>query len=189
MRRKKKLFLLISICVFLGCAGCREKETSGMQLEEAEVVETQAKEEVEDSTIFVYVCGAVCEEGVYELEAGSRVYEAIALAGGFAENAEKSAVNQAELLKDEERLYVPSREEVESGQTERDGLSSENGKVNLNTAGKEELMTLSGIGEAKAESIIRYREQQGRFWSIEEIKQIEGIKDGVFEKIKDKITV
>lgn len=188
MHRKIRVFLLI-ICFVMSCAGCGRKKTPDIQLEEVDLEETKEEREEKKTSIFVYVCGAVLNEGVYELESGSRVYEAIEKAGGFRENAAVTAVNQAKLLEDEEQIYVPTVEEMEKQQTENGTAVGEAGKINLNTASKEELMTLTGIGAAKAESIIRYREQQGGFKSVEEIKQIEGIKDGVYEKIKDNITV
>ena len=137
--------------------------------------------------IYVYVCGAVIQTGVYELPQDSRVYEVIEKAGGFAENADISGINQAALLQDEEQIYVPAVGELE--QTSQNEGEEKSGKINLNTSTKEELMTLPGIGESKADSIIKYREEQGKFQSIEDIKQIEGIKDGVFQKIEDLITV
>lgn len=187
MRRKIRVFLMI-FCFALGISGCREKETADMQLVETEVENPDSDKE-KGKNIFVYVCGAVCNEGVYELEPDSRVYEAIEKAGGFTEKAAVTQINQAELLKDETQLYVPTVDEVENQKQETERDSSAAGKVNLNTASKEELMSLSGIGETKAESILRYREQHGRFQSIEEIQEIEGIKNGVFQKIKDKITI
>lgn len=129
------------------------------------------------------------QAGVYELQQDSRVYEAIQKAGGFAENADISEINQAALLQDEEQIYVPAAGEVDHSLKEAGEAGDASGKVNLNTATKEELITLAGIGESKADSIIKYREEHGKFQSIEDIKQIEGIKDGVFQKIKDLITV
>ena len=127
---------------------------------------------------------------VYELEQDSRVFEAIAKAGGLTENAAAEAVNQARVVVDGEQIYVPSLDEVKgagvvSEVTER----TDDGKININTAEKEELMTLTGVGEAKAQSIIAYREEHGGFQSIEELMQIEGIKEGVFNKIKEDITI
>ena len=177
---------IIWIIFMLGCCGCQKKEQPIQELEEigSEKSETSKKEETkEKKSIYVYVCGAVMQAGVYELQQDSRVYEAIQKAGGFAENADISEINQAALLQDEEQIYVPAAGEVDHS------LKEEGGKVNLNTATKEELMTLAGIGESKADSIIKYREEHGKFQSIEDIKQIEGIKDGVFQKIKDLITV
>lgn len=142
-------------------------------------------------TIYVDVCGEVVSPGVYELPADSRVYQAVEKAGGMTQKAAAAGINQAERLSDGQQIYVPSGEEAKNqaaGQTDA-GASSGDGKVNLNTASKEDLMTLTGIGEVKAESIIKYREDKGSFHSIEDIKEIEGIKDGVFNKIKDQIKI
>ena len=140
---------------------------------------------------FCYVCGAVNDPGVYEVESDSRVFEAIELAGGVTAEAVPELIDQARVVTDGERIYVPNREEAENGGTEGLGTEvtgisdgNEKGKININTAGKDELMELTGIGEAKAESILRYREEHGGFQSIEELMQIEGIKEGVFNKIK-----
>ena len=111
----------------------------------------------------------------------------------MTEEADQNYLNQAESLKDGQQVYVPSKGEAEtdadSWKGERVMREKDNGKVNLNTAGKEELMTLTGIGEAKAESIIRYREENGGFQTPEDLMKIEGIKTGVFDKIKEQITV
>lgn len=191
--RKKIIVLFAALFLAGNCCGCQERRENRAQLEETEPEETEneleQENEEEKKTIFVYVCGAVCKAGVYELAQDGRVYEAIEKAGGFAEGAAVNQVNQAALLQDEEQLYVPTVEEA-AVQSDAGGRGeAQDGRINLNTAAKEELMTLRGIGEAKAESIIRYREEHGRFQSVEDIKQIEGIKDGVFEKIRDFITV
>lgn len=182
MHRKVKIAFLIIVFLFQIVA-CAQGEKETVTLEEAELERVEETEELQTDSIFVYVCGAVKQEGVYELPAGSRVYEAVAKAGGFREDAAKTQVNQAEVLQDEAQIYVPTFAEQEEQQTQEDG------KVNLNTASKEELMTLPGVGEAKADSIIAYREQQGRFETVEDIMQISGIKEGLFVKIKDYITV
>ncbi len=149
--------------------------------------------EVSEETVFVYVCGAVNAPGVYELKKDARVFEAIGLAGGMTEEAAAEAVNQARPVADGEQIYVPTVRETEmQGVGVEDivtGNADESGKVNINTAGKEELMTLTGIGEAKAQSILDYREEHGQFGSIEDLMLIEGIKEGVFNKIKEDITI
>ena len=136
--------------------------------------------------------------GVYELRTDARIYEALEAAGGMTEDAAADWINQAEALSDGERIYVPTQEEAEeSAQSVSGQWADPNGnaggsasdKININTAAKEELMTLSGIGASKAESILKYRQEHGNFQSIEDLKKIEGIKDGVFNKIKDDITV
>lgn len=153
-----------------------------------------AAEEADGSgqTVYVYVCGAVNVPGVYELERGARVYEAIGMAGGMSADASAEAVNQARPVTDGEQIYVPTAEETEAAGFDGTGFSgggTGNQKVNINTAGKEELMTLTGIGEAKAQSILDYREANGGFKSTEELMEIEGIKEGVFHKIKEDITI
>lgn len=177
--------------------------------------ETSTGPEILGTSCFVHVCGQVKEPGVYELKEGQRVFEAIEMAGGFCDNAAEDYLNLAEPVWDGMRLEVPDREQVpdteweartgvqaggrrEGGQSGSHakagalldgGTGSSSGKVNLNTATKEELMTLRGIGEARAEDIIRYREEQGGFGRIEDIMEISGIKDAAFQKIKDDIIV
>ena len=167
--------------------------------------------ETNDSQSFVvYVSGYVNNPGVYELSAGSRVIDAIDAAGGYSKEAYDNYLNLASLISDGQMIYVPSEEEVESGSIERGVASGADGSgvggvtggngggnggnssgsgalVNINQASKEELMTLPGIGESKADKIIAYREENGRFSTPEGIMEISGIKDGLYNKIKDKI--
>lgn len=138
-------------------------------------------------TVAVFVCGAVSQPGVYELPEGSRVYEAVALAGGLSEDASQTAVNQAQLLSDGQMIRIPTEEEQQAGAAAE--AAHEDGLVNINTADLEELKTLPGIGDSKARSIIAYREQNGAFGAVEDIKNIEGIKDGVFAKLEGCIKV
>ena len=167
--------------------------------------------ETNDSQSFVvYVSGYVNNPGVYELKEGSRIIDAIDSAGGYSKEAYDNYLNLASLISDGQMIYVPSEEEVESGSIERGVASGADGSgvggvtggngggnggnssgsgalVNINQASKEELMTLPGIGESKADKIIAYREANGRFNSPEGIMEISGIKDGLYNKIKDKI--
>jgi competence protein ComEA len=150
-------------------------------------------------TIYVHVCGAVKHAGVYALAQGSRVVDAVTAAGGFAKRADSDRLNQAELVSDGQRLYIPAVGETVSADSvaaedgavtnEESASVRSDGKVNINTADAAALMTLPGIGEAKADAILAYREEHGSFQTIDELKQISGIKDGVFNKIKDYITV
>ena len=148
--------------------------------------------------IWVYVCGAVNHPGVYQLAEGSRVCEALQCAGGLKEDADERSLNQAQVLEDGQQIIVLTVEETKntgsgtaagSGSGSNAGGSSGNAKVNINTAGREELMTLPGIGEARAEAIIAYREENGAFQSAEEIMKIEGIKEKSYAKLQDKICV
>jgi len=169
--------------------GSASKENTA---ETQEHVENPAK-----NGVYVYICGEVANPGVYELSEDSRIYEAVDAAGGFTENAARESVNLASKVSDGMQITIYNKEEAASlpagsgaagGSSGQNGTSS-SGLVNLNTATKEELMTLKGIGEAKAEDIIRYREKSGGFKKIEDIMKISGIKEAGFQKIKDDITV
>ncbi len=179
--------------------------TENRTADDKEITDNRATDETLDTgcVLCVHMCGAVVTEGVYYVPVGSRVTDGIAAAGGFSEAADTTYHNLAALLTDGQKVYVPTREETTevtveervSG-TEVDNLqsggsegSSEKRKVNLNTANLAQLMTLSGIGEAKAKSILQYREKVGPFGRIEEIKNISGIGDAMFDRIKEDITV
>lgn len=136
--------------------------------------------------IWVHVCGQVQCPGVVALSAGSRAWEAVEAAGGLTEEAQEEAVNLAALLQDGEKLYIPALGEPVP---EAVKAASESGLVNLNTADAERLQSLPGIGESRAADILSYRERNGGFKSVEEIMQVPGIKESIYEKIRDKITV
>ena len=164
---------------------------SEMTEKELETTENSQTASSESKLLYVYVCGQVKNPGVYPLPEGSRLYDAFILAGGFTESAATDYWNQARLLKDGEMLYVPSKEEVKDRPIEEDskGQTYESNKVNINTATKAELMSLPGIGETKAMAILAYRQEHGEFSSLEELKQVEGIKEAVFTKIKAYIEI
>lgn len=169
-----------------------EEDSSFSQMQESEAEESES-ETTQVSDIYVYVCGQVKNPGVYVLPAGSRVCDLFELAGGFSEGAATDYWNQARALQDGEMIYVPTIEEAEDrqleGESKNSGQTDDPNKVNINTASKEELMTLPGIGEAKALAILAYRQEHGSFSSIEEIKKVEGIKEAVFSKMKDFIEI
>lgn len=147
----------------------------------------------ETMSCYVHICGEVISPGVYELEEGSRVFQAVEKAGGFTEDAAQEYLNMAERISDGMKIVVYNKAEAEEAAAEGAlSLTKEASaplKVNLNTATKEELMSLKGIGESKAEDIIRFRESHGDFKKIEDVMKISGIKDAAFEKIKEDITV
>lgn len=160
--------------------------------EAAELASTEAAEPLQECC--VYICGAVNRPGVYILPAGSRIYEAVKQAGGLTDDASESSVNQAEEVTDGQMIRVPTTEEAEKQESNEpdtaEGIPEpSDGRINLNTADISELMTLPGIGESKAQSILSYREETGGFASAEEIMNITGIKEGIYTKIKDYITV
>lgn len=150
--------------------------------------------------IFVHVCGAVKKEGVYQVINSARVVDAIKAAGGLTKAAASYGINQAELLKDGMQIYIPTKKEVKVNKVIPSGLPSVTGAsdisknanteiVNINTATKEELMKLNGVGEAKAALIINFRETNGGFKNINDLMKIKGIKQKFFDKIKDSICV
>ena len=141
-------------------------------------------EEITDR-ILVYVCGAVKEPGVVELERDARVVDAIALAGGFGEEADETYMNLAGKLQDGEKIYVPTVIEVSQWNAEKrtDKL------IDINEADVEELCKLTGIGESKATDIINYRETKGPFQKKEDLMKVPGIKENLYEKIEDSIIV
>lgn len=140
-----------------------------------------------DESVVVYVTGAVLHPGVYEVGGNMRVSDAIEAAGGLKNNAAADYLNLAAQLSDGEKITVPTKKEAKA--LDKDDDSDESHLVNINTAAKEELMTLPGIGESKADAIIAYRQENGGYRNIEELMQISGIKEGVYSKISEYITV
>ena len=148
-------------------------------------------ENPDGQNIYVYVCGHVNHPGVYAVSAQARICDAIALAGGISEDGCGEALHQAEHMTDGETIYVPGIDEAIEYGEDRAGTmkDAEDDRVNINTASKEELMTLPGIGESKADTIVQYRDEHGAFTSIEGLMEIPGIKEGVYNKIKEKIKI
>lgn len=139
------------------------------------------------SRVYVYICGEVVTPGVYEVASESRIYDVLLLAGGFTKDAAEEAVNLAEPVTDGMQVIIPTKEAEQQKKTEE--VRSRSGMVNINTATAEELCILPGVGESRAQDIITYRMKYGTFQTIEEIMQVSGIKEGLFEKIKDKIYI
>lgn len=189
--KNRGLFFIVFVCVLMIFCGCKKDEKVYLKTEEQakDTLEEDAgnsgKDEKTGKTIFVYVCGAVENPGVYELEEEKRVCDALQAAGGLTKEAAAEELNQAESLSDGQMIKVLTAEEKEKAQTE----VKEAGLLNINTASAEELMQLPGIGQSKADAVIAYREEQGGFKTPEELMNISGIKEGVYNKIKDSITV
>lgn len=165
-----------------------EQEYTGYDMSDEDTEKTDIPLSDEGAAVAVYVCGAVVNPGVYYLTAGAIKQDALYAAGGFQDGAAACYVNLAEKVSEGERIYFPYEEELEA---EYSPVSdeTEDGRININTASKEELMTLPGIGESKADSVIEYRETSGGFKDIEEITNIPGIKEGIYNNIKDYIVV
>ena len=148
------------------------------------------RETADNGECAVYICGAVKNPGVYRFTGDARVCDAVKAAGGFRKKADRTAINQARPLNDGEQITIPQKGK-NSGLAKKQAVGGdrEAGLVNINQADLTELMTLAGIGEAKAQLIIDYRTENGSFTSIEDIMKISGIKEGIYNRIKDQITV
>ena len=168
--------------------------------------------ETQPEMIYVDVCGAVANPGVFQLAAGSRVFQAIEAAGGYLPEAVQNCVNRAGVLTDGQQLYILTQEEMEqqgldpaemagasdgqmngsAGTGQNTGIAAQaqqDNRININTADETQLTTLTGIGATRAQAIIAYRQENGPFAAIEEIMNVQGIKEGTFAKIKDEIVV
>ncbi|MBR1693235.1 MAG: helix-hairpin-helix domain-containing protein [Lachnospiraceae bacterium] len=185
-------------------------QKSASEQEQLRQMPEEAEQSSQPQTCYVYVCGAVALPGVYEVLAGTHLCDVIGYAGGMTEDGEETSFNQAATVSDGMMLIVPTKEEWADGAfvTGQDGLPvravsgaasgqgdagsgalSQDGLLSINEASAEQLSSLPGVGKVKAESIVAYRQEHGAFESIEEIKNVPGIKDGLFEKIKTKIKV
>ena len=174
--------------------------------------EAVSDKEMQQAMIYVDVCGAVANPGVFQLAAGSRVFQAIEAAGGYLPEAALTCVNRAGVLTDGQQLYILTQEEMErqgldpaemagasdgqmngsAGTGQNAGLTvqaQQDNRININTADEAQLTTLTGIGATRAQAIISYRQENGPFAVIEDIMNVQGIKEGTFAKIKDKIVV
>ena len=210
----KKIFVpLIILFLLSGCTAAGQEvvlsdesqeafleqtDSASLLSQEKPLTETSEDEITAAKTLAVYVCGSVVSPGVYELDEGSRIVDALEAAGGFADDADRTYVNLAALLVDGMKLQIPTREEVASKDKgaafesyDGESAAAPDGRtlININTATRDELTSLHGIGEATAEKIIRYREDNGGFKKVEDIMKISGIKEKLFSKIKDDITV
>lgn len=198
---KAAIIGIIIIVAFLFTLGA-DKEDDGISIESqgsaAEIFEKMEESETQvKTTIVVDVGGAVNNPGVIELPEGSRVYQAIEKAGGVTKDGDLKQINQAILLNDCDKLYVPSFQdsEMQATPSNNGGLglvsnsSSGTGKININTASNEELESLNGIGPVTANKIIDYRTINGRFDAIENIMEVPGIGEKTFAGLKDSICI
>lgn len=187
----KKIFITVVACIFLIFSACsgQEKGIIEISTEEENVRSDVNPEGSKPEQIAVYICGEVKTPGIYYLDDGSRIADAVEAAGGALEDADLKNINLAQRLSDGQQIIVSTvrKENTDTGETEN--VNTGTGKVNLNRATKEELMTLPGIGESKADAILKYREEVGWISSTDEIMNISGIKEKVFERISDLIEV
>ena len=199
----KKSVVVLFACVFFAwmAAGCQSDQA--LQFDESGQVtgaegnpEGESQGNGSDGTpsaveggvtpmpsVIVHVCGAVRDPGVKTLPAGSRAADALEMAGGFTEAADQSYVNLAAFVEDGQQLYFP-----EKGEKPRESME-EGGPVDLNSADETALQTIPGIGESRAKAILKYRKEHGRFLEVEELLQVPGIGDVLYQQIQDLVTV
>ena len=196
-------------------AGNGTGSDSGKHISDADIdngSEAVSDKEMQQAMIYVDVCGAVANPGVFQLAAGSRVFQAIEAAGGYLPEAALTCVNRAGVLTDGQQIYILTQEEMErqgldpaemsgasdgqmngsAGTGQNTGMTAQvqqDNRININTADEAQLTTLTGIGATRAQAIIAYREENGPFAAIEDIMNVQGIKEGTFAKIKDEIVV
>lgn len=157
-------------------------------------VATDATKERAETMIYVDIKGAVKVPGIYQLKNQQRIWDALALAGGVSEEADTAQVNYAQKVKDQMIIYVPKKGEavaqsLETLQESAPAQQNQEEKINLNTATEAELQTISGIGAKKAQEIIRFRDEQGPFKTVKELKNVPGIGEKTVERLKDMLTV
>ncbi|EGO8362764.1 competence protein ComEA [Enterococcus faecalis] len=155
---------------------------------------TDATKERAETMIYVDIKGAVKVPGIYQLKNQQRIWDALALAGGVSEEADTAQVNYAQKVKDQMIIYVPKKGEsvaqsLETLQESASAQQNQEEKINVNTATEAELQTISGIGAKKAQEIIRFRDEQGPFKTVEELKNVPGIGEKTVERLKDMLTV
>lgn len=196
---QKKIIYIITVFCLLFLNGCNleKQDVTVATGSDAVCYSSEFITEADDSQdVPVYVCGAVCNPGVYYIPVDSIKQDALLAAGGFAEGACENYVNLAEAVFSGERIYFPYEEELGEGYSpvSYEGSTVYEGdygsqKVNINLATADILMTLPGIGAGKAQAIIDYRESVSPFYKIEDIKNVAGIKDNIYNNIKDSIVV
>lgn len=178
--------VVVLVLVALGCAVLATALTprpESTQISRGEPGESEGDFSLTSPSVFVHITGAVSRPGLFELADGARVIDAIAAAGGFTETANREELNLARLLTDGEQFSVP-----EEGEQKVDGAASDS-RVDLNTADAAALDTLPRVGPAMAARILAWRDANGRFASIDDLRNVSGIGDKTFEGLRELITV
>ena len=180
---ERNFCFIICALLVVSLLGCGRTEAVINEAYTAEEVSDEALLSENEGIIIAQIDGAVVNPGVYEVHEGDRVNDLVMAAGGMCEDAALESINLAELVTDGMRYHIMTVTEYE---TMAEGASA---RVNINTASVEQLMTLAGIGESKAKSIIEYRKKNGSFKSVDDLLNVSGIKKGTLDKIRDDITV
>lgn len=201
MNKEKKIKLAITIAIgiiviigIIKIVDIYYEKNNTEKISISNFIENETEDEKGNTKIKVYITGEVKNQGVIELEEGDRIADAIEKAGGQTEQASLKNVNLAYQLEDGQKIYIPN---VNDNETEiiDDGASgvvddtTNQTVVNINKADETELQSLNGIGESLATSIVQYRKENGKFETIEDLKNVPGIGDSKFENIKEYIKV
>lgn len=181
------------LLILVGVGGLFSKKEESVEgttvVETTMLVEKTEVSTTQETVIFVDIKGAVKNPGVYQMKVGDRVKDALEAAGGLTEEADSQKVNLAKRLEDQMVIVVPKvgeeAEEISAGVTSKE--EAKEGKVNINTATVEELKTLKGVGEKKAEAIIEYRKKNGSFKTKEDLMKVRGIGKKLFESFEERI--
>lgn len=184
------VIILIAVAFFVFILGGGSGNGSEDVTEPVNITEESAVTPTEPvAMIIVDVAGAVNNPQVVQVKEGSRVGDAIAAAGGLTDKADTTNVNQAAFLTDGEKIFIPVKGETTGNENTNSASGISDGLVNINSATSEELQTLNGIGPVTAEKIIDYRTNTGRFATVDDLKNVDGIGDKTFESIKNDIKV
>lgn len=195
-RIRNMLFTCLPMLLLLSCGAARQGDSLTLLLTEesgqtrgqedcGEQAVCEGAEEAPGGTAFVHICGEVESPGVYEVSQEARICDVLLLAGGFTSEAATDAVNMARQVTDGMQIVIPSVQEAEQLAARQEA----DGRVELNTATAAQLCTLPGIGESRAAAILAYREEHGGFRTAEELMQVSGIKQGMFERLKELVYV
>ncbi|HCM90903.1 MULTISPECIES: helix-hairpin-helix domain-containing protein [Vagococcus] len=192
------VLLVVGAFLFLKSDDSQSKTVLEFSKESNSVVTSESSSAIKsDSKMYVDIKGAVVKPGMYEVTPEMRILNVIELSGGLLKEADDKQINFSQRIEDQMVIYIPKEgEEIAELQntvavngTNDKSTKSEEGKINLNQASKEELMTLNGIGEKKAEKIIEHREENGSFESIEDLKKVNGFGEKTFESLRESITI
>lgn len=188
--QKKILLMLVIVTIVAAATTLYEySQDDGVEIKAHELTAT-ASTEVSQSEIVVYVSGAVNNPGVVTVADGSRVADAVEQCGGMLPTADTNAVNMAQTLKDGTQIRIPEKNVISSAADTANSVNTGNGDmVNINQADVKALEALPGIGPAMAQRIVDYRNSNGSFQSIDDLKKVKGIGKAKFEKLKDRVTV
>lgn len=180
------ILIIFTLIVLVGYKVSTPSKTDDKEIFTEELIDKTNKKSNDKEFITIYINGEVKKPGLYKLKDGSRIGDALKLSGGFTKNAYKKNLNLAKKIKDEDHIYV---ENIESSECSKGSTNKKSNKINVNTASKEELQSVSGIGEVTATKIIEYRNDNGKFKTLDDLKKIDRIGEKTFNKFKEKLIV